>query len=548
MGKTINLFAPDLVFVNGNLTTIDPAYDGAEALAVKQGIIIKLGTNDTIKKLIADNTEVIDLKGKTLMPGFIESHTHLILYGDTLSQINCRTPPNKSIADIVARVRKEASIKPEGEWIKGWGYDDTLLEENRHPERWDLDSVAPNHPVYLTHVSGHFIAVNSYALKLAGIDAGINDPPGGIIYRKDDSREPNGVLAEPPAMNKVSTLIPAVTVEKLKEAIKKANDKYVSVGVTSIHEAGIGLFFGNNELKAYVEAYQEGILKLRVYMMIYYTLFEEMLEQNPNGLGISTGSEFGRIKVGPVKALQDGSIQGITAALQQPYYCNPQCYGDLILSQEKLEQIAKDAYSRGFQLSIHGNGDACIESILQAYQKTLGSNANSNHRFRIEHCQTVTDTQLDRIRDMGVAVSFFPVHTYYWGDRHKNIFLGPERAERIDPLRSAQKRGIVFGMHNDCPVTEINPLMSIYAAVNRRTRDGHVLGEAETIPIEQALKAMTVDSAYLAFEENQKGTLTPGKLADLIVLSDNPMEIDKEQLKDLQVEMTIIGGEVVYVK
>ncbi|WP_035269994.1 amidohydrolase [Desulfitibacter alkalitolerans] len=546
MNKVGNLFAPDLVFINGNIITLDSMKPTAEAIAVKKGRIVKIGSNSHITSLIQTATNVIDLKGKTLIPGFIESHTHLIMYGDTLSQINCRTPPNKSISNILEKIKEETAKKPPGEWIKGWGYDDTLLEEKRHPNRWDLDMVSPNHPVYITHVSGHLAVVNSYALRLARIDKSTSDPVGGIIYRTEGSQEPNGILAEPPAMDKVTKLMPKATVQSLKKAISIANDKYLSVGVTSIHEAGVGLFFGRNELTAYIEASMESILKLHAYLMIYYSLFEEMIDNVSGNLGISTGSEFGKIKIGSIKTLQDGSIQGITAALQQPYYCDPNYMGGLILSQDKLEQIVEAAYSKGFQLSVHGNGDACIESILQAYEKVLGENKKSNHRFRIEHCQTVTNKQLDRIKKMGITISFFPVHTYYWGDRHKNIFLGPERAERIDPLKSALDRGILFGMHNDCPITEINPLMSIYSAVNRLTKDGHVLGEHERISVEQALKAMTINSAYLAFEENLKGTLTPGKLADMVVLDQNPLTVHPEKLNRIQVEMTVVEGEIVF--
>jgi predicted amidohydrolase YtcJ len=253
-----------------------------------------------------------------------------------------------------------------------------------------------------------------------------------------------------------------------------------------------------------------------------------------------------RFRLGAFKLWADGSIQGITGALTEPYCCAPDTTGVLIFPQEGLDRRVRALHDGGWQIGIHGNGDASIDAILDAYAAALRANPRPDHRHRIEHCQMVREDQLDRMAELGVAASFFIKHVYYWGDRHRDIFIGPERAARIDPLASAERRGLRFALHSDCPVTPVPPLFGVWCAVNRITRNGDVLGAEQRIGVETALRAYTSMAAELAFEESIKGTLEPGKLGDITVLSADPTAVPPETLKDLTVDLTVIGGEVVF--
>lgn len=543
MNKYLDKYSVDMVLINGNIITIDSLNPRVQALAVSEGKIIKLGSNSEIRQLITSNTEVIDLEGKPVLPGFFESHTHLLECGDALQQIDCKASSNNSINDILEKVKKEASLKPEGEWIKGYGYDESSLLEKRPPTRWELDKVAPNHPVILNHISLHSAVANTCALKLVGINNETNEK--GIL-RDPKTSEITGVLVGIPAVKRVADLLPHPTLKDLKIAIIKAQEEYLKKGVTSISEAGVGYDYGAIEFDAFNEVDLEGKLKLRTNLMIYDSLFQEMMKEKPENLGVVTGSKKGNIRIDAVKLYQDGSIQGGSGALLEPYYYDENKKGSLLFSQEEMERKIGEAHKAGFQVAIHANGDAAIESVIDAYESVLKKNPRLNHRHRIEHCQMVTDSQLDRMRDLGIIASFFVYHVYNWGDGHKNTFIGPERASRIDPLNSAAKRNIIFGLHNDTPVTDINPLISIWTAVNRKTKAGEILGKDQRISVEEALKSMTIDSAYLSFEENIKGSLAYGKLADMVVLSEDPTAIDMDEIKDIKVEMTIVGGKVVY--
>jgi predicted amidohydrolase YtcJ len=538
----------DFVLFNGNVITINPEQPRAEAVAVKKGRIVGVGSNSEINQCCNPKTENIDLKGKTLLPGFIASHNHLSAYASSKSAIDCSSEVNKSIDSILAKVKEKAESIPEGTWIEGHGYNHMLLTEKRHVNRWDLDKVAPDHPVHLLHFSGHFSAVNSHALKMAGISRDTPEPVGGEIFR-DESGEPTGVLAEKPAQCLVQDLLPPKSVEDLIEGLKLVNHEYVKAGVTSTHDAAIGgILNGLTALQAYEKAYSNGALSVRVYAMPFISWVENILDkgENVNSLGICTGCGDEWFKVGPIKIIQDGSIQGLTAALSEPYYCDPSRTGYLNHPQEKLNELVLKYHKAGFQVAIHGNGDHGIESVVQAYESALSAHPRGNHRHRIEHCQMVTEEQLQRMARSGIAASFFSPHVYYWGDGHRDSFIGPQRAARIDPLKSALDKGIIFGLHDDCPIVPISPLMCIHTAVHRETKSGQMLGQEQAISVEEALKAMTINGAYLAFEENIKGSIEISKLADFVAISADPFQINPAEIKNLQVELTIIDGKVVY--
>lgn len=541
----LSLFSADMVILNANIITMDPRRPHADAVAIKNGRIIGIGRDSEIKEYCGMKTKKIDLKGKTLLPGFIESHNHMIMYAANVLGVDCRISATPSIEDILVKIKEKTESLPEGTWIEGWGYDDTMLKEMRHPTRYDLDKVAPNHPVIVTHVSGHLCAVNSYALKMAGINKETKDPEGGRIYR-DSNLEPTGVLAELPALSMVMTLIPPKTVDELIGGLKIANKVYHEAGVTTIHDAGVGIQ-GENELIAYLKAVENKDICIRINAMIYYELLEKLASEGGiENLGFCTkcGDEW--FKIGAVKIVQDGSIQGLTGALFDPYLVDPSEKGTLIYSQEKLTELILKFHKQGFQIAVHGNGDRAIDSIIKAYESALYVLPREDHRHRIEHCQMVHDDQLAKMAELGINASFFPIHVNYWGDRHRDIFIGPKRASRIDPLKSAVKQGIIIGLHTDCPITPISPLNCLYSAVARETLNGDILGKEERLTVTEALRALTIDAAVLGFEEHVKGSVELGKYADFVALSENPYEISPTELKDLKVDLTIIDGKIVY--
>ena len=525
----------------GKIYTIDDSRPEAEGVAIHHGRISYVGDANEARRQGGPQAEVIDLAGRVALPGFVESHSHPILLGRYLEEVDCRYC--SSLEEITEALRQRAKETPPGQWVVGNGYDHTLLKESRHPTRSELDRASDEHPVLLRNITVHNVVANSRALGLAGVTGKTPDPEGGRIGR-DGSGEPEGVLWEW-AQDLVHSHLPETSVEDVRRQLENATEEYLSAGVTSVVDAALGLANGMRDAEAYARVAEDGGLSVRLGAAIVYPLWKEL--QGGDGPGLEWLGDPERVRPLAVKFFQDGSIQIRTAALRQPYYGETEpADHHLIWPQEELDRMVADAHSSGWQIWTHGNGDAAIGSILDAYEKALTSDPRTNHRHRIEHCQTAGEDQLDRISDSGIAVSFFAPHVWYWGDRHYKLFLGPERAARIDPLASALRRDIRFGLHNDSPVTPISPLLSVGTAVSRLTSGGRVLGTEQAITVSQALRSMTLDSAYLAFEEELKGTLTEGKLGDVVILDADPHEVDLQEIKDIPVAMTIVGGEVVY--
>ncbi|MFD2044477.1 amidohydrolase [Ornithinibacillus salinisoli] len=544
----------DLIIKNANIITVDENNTRAGSLAVMNGRIKKIWTQPEppLHEVdLASSTKTLDLQGKTLMPGFIDTHNHLLMYAQFRKQANCSTPPNKNISDILQRVKELADKTSEGEWVMGWGYDDTLLEEKRHPTREELDNIAPNHPVFLRHISVHFAVANSKALELAGVNEETPDPKGGHFGRNENGKL-DGVLHELPALDPVQAIIPDPSVDDLAALIGEASQDYLAQGITTSSDAGVGLDQGKVELEAHIKASANGDNPLRMRLMILHHLLSEQgpfhkysaqkldeeIKQRTNG----------KATLDSAKHFQDGSIQGMTGALRKPYHNDSNVYGELLNDQEDFNDEVQNLHERGFRVTIHGNGDRAIGSILDAYENALKIAPRTDHRHRIEHVQTATPDDLDRFKRLDVAASFFINHVYYWGDRHKNIFLGPERSERINPLADASERKLLYTLHSDCPITPISPIFSIWAAVNRVTREGHVLGKDQRISLEKALRTMTIDGAKLNFDEKNTGSIEVGKLADFVVLEADLYEIDPIEIKDVRILATFIGGKEIYHK
>ena len=530
------------VYRNGTILTMDSGGSQAQALAVRGETILAVGSDAEIMALADPHTVVTDLRGRTMLPGFIDGHSHFVSAGlMAATQLDLSSPPVggvKNIAEIKGLIRAKAAETPKGEWILGFGYDDTGLEDKRHPLASDIDEVAPEHPVLLRHVSGHLSACNGLALAKANYTKDTPDPVGGVI-RRDEHGNPNGVLEEPPAREPVFRHIPAPTEADWMEGIKAACAAYTAKGVTTAQDG----FTATGDWGALKRAHELGLL--RVSRMDINTF-------NTHVSGTQLTAD-GKISLGAAKLLADGSLQCYTGYLSNPYHKviydlpdGPMWRGYPMEPEQQFIEKVVGLHRQGWQLAIHGNGDDAIQMILNAYEEAQKRYPRADARHIIIHCQTVREDQLDRIKRLGVVPSFFVVHTYFWGDRHYEMFLGQDRAERISPLRSALKRGIPFSNHNDTFVTPIDPLLSVWSAVNRRTSGGRILGENQTIPVMDALRSVTSWAAYQACEERIKGSLEPGKLADFVILEANPLTVAKETIKDIGISATIVGDEVVY--
>lgn len=536
----------DTVYLNGVVLTMNASDEIAEAVAVRGDAILAVGTNEEIRAFIGDNTRVVDLGGKTLLPGFIDAHSHMPWAGDrALYAVDCNSPPTgtvTSIEDIIQRLTERAAGTPKGEWVEGWGYDDTLLAEKRHPTRWDLDQVSTEHPIFLFHVSSHIAVVNSYVLEMRDITRDTKQPPGGEIEMDPETGEPTGVLKEFRAWLPIILMAVDRTPEENRAAIRYMSDFYASKGVTTCQT-------GSDDpptVTKLLDAEASGDLKIRVNVSI---------NASP-GIDLMLAGQFDPktdsklVRVANMKLFADGSIQGYTGYLTEPYYVppgdDPEYRGYPSMTREKLTDYVLKCRQAGMQVHVHANGDAAIDNILYAFEQAQKVYPSEDPRFVCIHCQTVREDQLDRMNEIGVIPSFFVLHTYYWGDRHESIFLGPERAARISPCRSAVDRGMVFTLHTDTPVVAMDPLFLVGSAVNRVTLGGEILGPAQRIEPLEALKAVTIYAAYQGFEEDTKGSIEPGKLADLVILSENPLAADPMRIKDIQVEETIVGGKTVF--
>ena len=539
---------PDVIYINGDIVTLDKANPEAEAVATWQGKIVAIGSTSQLQKLAGPQTKIVDLGGKTLVPGLIEPHSHFILYGPiALIRVDLSSPPVgqiKNMKELVEALSKRASVTAKGGWVSGFGYDDTTLEENRHPTRYDLDKASADHPVFISHISGHFVSLNSKALLMAGINKDTPQPVGGVIRKDSKTGEPDGVLEEA-AMLLLYSILPALTLDQRVALLAESARQYMKVGVTSCGDAlvaGPGPV-GAQDISAYQRTIAEGSLPIRINMMIEANF---LLKQSG---GFLTGFGDDRIKIGPAKIIGDGSIQGYTGWLTKPYHVpfkGDKAYCGYPFTQpEQLNPLVAELHKAGYQIAIHTNGDAAIDAAIEAFRLAQEAHPRTNCRHRLEHCQAVREDQLDKIAKMGITPSFFVSHTYYWGDRHRDIFLGPERGVRISPLKSALKRGIRFSIHSDCPVTPVSPLFCVFAAVNRLTSSGKVLGPEFRLTPEEALRAVTIDAAWQTFEEDIKGTIEVGKLADFTILDQNPLKIAPEQIRNIQVQGVIIGGKQV---
>jgi predicted amidohydrolase YtcJ len=525
------------LYTNGTILTMDRSQPEVEAVGVIGDRIAAVGSRNAVEAALPRAYRMIDLAGRTMTPGFNEAHNHMIGYGMALGHIDAGFPAVRSVADIVAAVRERAATTAAGQWIIGRGYDDNKLDERRHPNRHDLDSATTRHPVMIVNGSGHLSAVNSEALRMAGVTPQSDDPVGGHFVR-DEHGEPTGVLHET-AQEPIRAQIPVPTVEDYVAALGRCNDAYVRAGITSSQDAGSQTA---DQIRAYQLAVERGVLKLRTSMMIREHLLPHIL-----ALGVSQGLGDHRLRVGPIKLFIDGSLIGRTAAVTVPFLEDPaeDNLGLTMMPKEQFEDFVTQAHVAGYQIAVHAIGDRGIDWVLDAYEKALAAYPRADHRHRIEHCGICRPDIIERIARMGVLPVSQPVFIIEYGDgfiRH----LGLERVQLTYPFRSFLDKGIRLVFSSDCPVSHFAPLKSVQAAVTERTGSGASYALEEAVTVEEALEMYTVAGAYATFEEHLKGQLKAGMLADFTILAEDPRSVDPMTLADLPVSATIIGGEVVW--
>lgn len=528
------------IYFNGNILTINENNDKVSAIAIANGKIAAVGNDDSILALKGANTEVIDLQGKTMLPGFIDAHSHLFQTGLRFAtEANLNSPvlgPIKCIDDIINTLKERAAKAPKGKLIKGYGYDDTSLAEKRRVTKYDLDKVSTEHPVIIRHISGHLHGLNSKALELLEIYEDTPDPSDGIYCRDPETGEHNGVIEE--ALDKINLVLASVSKEDEEEAIEKGNIVYSSVGVTL---ASTGATRSKREVDLLKQGQEKGVMKIRVLL----NRAEITLESLKDFQGYDE-----MFYKGTGKTFQDGSIQGYTGYLREPYHVpfqgDKSYRGYPIRPVADLIKIVEKFHTQGDQMQIHCNGDQAIEDVLDAIEDVQKRYPHEDMRHIAVHAQMTREDQLDRMQKLGVIPSFFVLHPYYWGDRHRDIFMGPERAARMSPLKSALDRGMKFTIHCDTPVVPQEPLRLIWGAVNRLSSSGKVIGEAQRIDVWNAIKAITINAAYQYKLEDKMGSIETGKFADLVILSEDITQMESEKIKDAFVLETIVNGETIY--
>ena len=509
------------------------------SIAIQNKKIVWIGSHTEAKKIQGQR---IDYHNQAILPGFIDAHGHASYLAFATQVANIASPPVgevKTIKDLQENLKKfikDSNLKP-GEWVMGLGYDDSLLAEQRHPTKVDLDAVSTDHPIYLIHVSAHLGAANSMGLSLANINSESNDPPGGKIRRYENSLEPNGVFEETAAYP-----LQQLAMGAYKDpigSVKKAMDIYARNGITTAQDGA-----SSQETIALMQAADaQGMINLDI---ISYPIGQNGLDQNLDS--INFGNYKGRLKIGGIKLILDGSPQGKTAYLTEPYYKPPHNESDSykgypLIPQSEVSKWVKRYADLKIPIMAHANGDAAADMLIEAVKN---ADITSDHRTIMIHAQTVREDQLDKMKELSIIPSYFSTHTFYWGDWHRDSVFGEDRAMRISPTKSTLNRKIPFTVHNDAPVVPPDMIRLLWSTTNRKTRSGKVLGEEQKISTYSALEAMTINAAFQHFEDDIKGSIEVGKLADLVVLSEDPLSIPVNELLKLKIMATYSHGKEIF--
>lgn len=538
---------PDLILYNGKIVTVDKKNSIAEAVAVKDGKITHIGKDSDIDQITNNDTIKIDLEGKLMLPGFIDTHEHCIRKGLQIDWVDCRTPPMKDLSNIIKGLKSKANSKPEGEWVIGTGFDESQWPDKRFPTRYDLDKASTRHPIYLGRAGGHNSVANSLALEISGITKDTPQPPGGNI-EKDESGEPTGRLDEIAAMDLVRDKIPKLSakdeVKTLAENWPTLEKMYLSWGLTSIHEAHIKA----PQALAYQKLDKENKLKIRIGLMLDgMTPYKGYAASDLARQGIQTPFKWSdRLRVVGVKVGTDGAMGSLTAALHEDYSNDPGNKGIIRCTKEELTEEVVRCHIAGIQTCIHAIGDRALDMTLDAVEEAVKIKHWPDHRHRIEHAGYVLPRQLKKMKELGVNISASIGFCYPIGDSHIAA-LGPDRLCGYYPMKSFRDHGIVAAGNSDGFGTNY-ALTGIYGCVARKSRSGRYLCDNEAVPIIDAIKAYTWNAAYLEGTEDAKGSIEVGKFADFVVLDKDITTCQYDEILKTNVLMTIINGEIVYEK
>jgi predicted amidohydrolase YtcJ len=539
----------EAIYAGGPILTMNDAMPTAEAVAVRGGRILAVGTRARVEATRGPGTRAVDLGGRTMLPGFVDPHGHVVMVGLQAVGANLLAAPDGEGNDIAALIRilrewtqrNEAAVRRYG-LIFGFGYDDSQLKERRHPTRDDLDQVSTEVPVLVIHTSSHLAAANSKALEKLGITAATPDPTGGVFRRREGSREPNGVMEENAMIAAAGPLLGGLDEPAWLSMIRAGSEFYASFGYTTCQEGrAMGPALAN-----LAKAADRGLLAVDV------VVYPDILGAGDQLGGALHGRAYrNRLRIGGAKIGLDGSPQGKTAWLSRPYHVIPE---GLPPDYRGLQTAPTDAtieafsrcYERNWQILAHANGDAAIDLMIAAVREAERRHGKGDRRPVMIHGQTLREDQVDQVKELGIFPALFPMHTFYWGDWHRDSVLGPERADNISPTGWLMSRGMMFTSHHDAPVARPDSMRVLSATVTRRSRSGDIIGPRHRVPVATALKAMTIWAAHQHFEEASKGSIQAGKLADFAVLSDNPLTVDPETLAALKVVETIKEGTSVH--
>ena len=537
------------IFTGGPILTIDDAMPTAEAVAVRNGVIVAVGSLDAVRATAGRGAQTVNLDGRTLLPGFFDPHGHVAMVGLQARYANLLPAPDGQGDDIPALqgitrdwMNAHETLVRDTQLVIGFGYDDSQLKERRHPTRIELDAIADSVPILFMHQSGHLGVANSAALAAAGVTAYTPDPDGGAFRREEGSQQPNGVMEETALFTVMGALFTRLDLQANLEMIREGARFYSSFGYTTAQDGRsstdtcrmIAMLAERGELPIDILSFPDILTSTDVMATPLYRK-----------------TYVGKYRIGGVKLTLDGSPQGKTAWLSQPYYVPPEgkpasYRGYPAVSEQQALDAIELAFNNDWQIEVHANGDAAIDLLIGAVSDATRRHGAKDRRPVLIHGQTVRLDQLDQLKTLGIVPSLFPMHTFYWGDFHRDSVLGPRRAEFISPCASVVRRGMRFTSHHDAPVANPDAMRVLSATVTRRTRSGDILGPDECVPVDVALKAMTLWAAWQHYEDDKKGSLAVGKLADITLLSDNPMTVDPSKLADIKVQATYKEGREVW--